>query len=105
MIARELLDRGAVRRLAVICPAHLCDQWEGELRELLQGTVARGKVDVNVTRSGNNATDFAVETNTRLALAYVKGWGSLQSALRLPGQVDLSFLLARPDLVRIVERR
>jgi len=33
MIARELLDRGLARRLAVICPAHLCDQWETELRE------------------------------------------------------------------------
>jgi superfamily II DNA or RNA helicase len=33
MIARELLDRGIARRLGVICPAHLCDQWETELRE------------------------------------------------------------------------
>ncbi|MBI3974505.1 MAG: DEAD/DEAH box helicase [Chloroflexi bacterium] len=33
MIARELLDRGLARRLAVLCPAHLCDQWERELRE------------------------------------------------------------------------
>lgn len=33
MIARELLDRGIARRLAVLCPAHLCDQWERELRE------------------------------------------------------------------------
>ncbi len=33
LIARELLDRGLARRLAVICPAHLCDQWEQELRE------------------------------------------------------------------------
>jgi superfamily II DNA or RNA helicase len=34
MIARELLDRGIVRRLLVLCPAHLCDQvWEPELRE------------------------------------------------------------------------
>ena len=33
MIARELLDRGLAKRLGVICPAHLCDQWEAELRE------------------------------------------------------------------------
>lgn len=33
MIAREMLDRGIARRLAVLCPAHLCDQWERELRE------------------------------------------------------------------------
>lgn len=33
MIARELLDRGLVRRIAVLCPAHLCEQWEAELAE------------------------------------------------------------------------
>ena len=33
MIARELLDRGIVRRLAVVCPPHLCEQWARELRE------------------------------------------------------------------------
>ena len=33
LIARELLDRGLAKRLAVICPAHLCEQWESELRE------------------------------------------------------------------------
>lgn len=31
LIARELLDRGEIRRLAVICPPHLCDQWQSEL--------------------------------------------------------------------------
>lgn len=33
LVARELLDRGLARRLAVICPPYLCDQWERELRE------------------------------------------------------------------------
>jgi len=33
MIARELLDRGVAKRLAVICPAHLCEQWQIELRD------------------------------------------------------------------------
>lgn len=33
LIARELLDRGAIRRIGVLCPAHLCEQWETEMRE------------------------------------------------------------------------
>jgi ERCC4-related helicase len=33
MVARELLDRGLAKRLGVLTPAHLCDQWERELRE------------------------------------------------------------------------
>ncbi|MCL4686397.1 DEAD/DEAH box helicase [Myxococcota bacterium] len=33
LIARELLDRGEVQRLAVLCPPHLSEQWQTELRE------------------------------------------------------------------------
>ena len=32
MIARELMDRGIVRRICVLCAPHLCEQWEEELR-------------------------------------------------------------------------
>src|SRR5437867_1920502 len=79
--------------------------WEAELRELLQAAVARGKVDVNVNRSGPLASEFAVEVNTTLAKAYVGGWRKLQAALRLDGTIDTQVLLARPDLVRVIERR
>ena len=33
VIARELLDRGEVSRLAVLCPPHLAEQWQRELTE------------------------------------------------------------------------
>jgi superfamily II DNA or RNA helicase len=33
LIARELFDRGLARRLVVLCPAHLCDQWKRALSE------------------------------------------------------------------------
>lgn len=33
LVARELLDRGEVRRLAVLCPPHLAEQWQAELHE------------------------------------------------------------------------
>jgi len=32
LIARELLDQGSVQRLAVLCPPHLAEQWQDELR-------------------------------------------------------------------------
>lgn len=49
LIARELLDRGVARRLAVLCPPYLCEQWQRELAEkfhidaviIRAGTVAR----------------------------------------------------------------
>jgi superfamily II DNA or RNA helicase len=31
LIVRELFDRGEIRRMAVLCPPHLVDQWQGEL--------------------------------------------------------------------------
>lgn len=33
LIARELLDRGEATGLCVVCPPHLCDQWQKELAE------------------------------------------------------------------------
>ena len=32
LIARELLDRNEVQRLAVLCPPHLAEQWQSELK-------------------------------------------------------------------------
>jgi superfamily II DNA or RNA helicase len=33
LILRELIDRGEIDRLAVLCPPHLVEQWTGELRQ------------------------------------------------------------------------
>lgn len=33
LIARELLDRGEIHRMAVLCPPHLAEQWQNELSE------------------------------------------------------------------------
>jgi len=35
IILKELMERGDVQRFAVICPPHLCDQWQGELKDKL----------------------------------------------------------------------
>ena len=36
LIARELWDRGEIRRLAVLCPPYLCEQWQHELQQKFQ---------------------------------------------------------------------
>ncbi len=33
LVARELLDRGEIRRFCVLCPPYLCEQWAKELAE------------------------------------------------------------------------
>jgi superfamily II DNA or RNA helicase len=45
LIVRELLERGEIKRFAVLCPPHLCDQWQQELRDKLD-------LDAVVIRSG-----------------------------------------------------
>ncbi|HWP41735.1 MAG TPA: helicase-related protein, partial [Blastocatellia bacterium] len=45
LIARELLDRGEIRRMVVLCPPYLCDQWQKELAE-------KFNLDAVVIRSG-----------------------------------------------------
>lgn len=59
LIARELLDRGEIRRLAVLCPPHLAEQWQAELRTkfhidavlVLPGTVTALERECMIGRS------------------------------------------------------
>lgn len=54
LVARELLDRAEIRRLAVLCPPHLAEQWQRELAEkfhieaelVLSGTIQRLERDL-----------------------------------------------------------
>lgn len=55
-IARELIDRGEIGRLAVLCPPHLAEQWQQELAEkfhidaelVLSSTIQRLERDLPV---------------------------------------------------------
>jgi superfamily II DNA or RNA helicase len=59
LIARELLDRGEAHKMAVLCPPHLAEQWQAELKDkfnivaelLLQSTVTRLERDLRVGES------------------------------------------------------
>ncbi|MDZ5459031.1 helicase-related protein [Azohydromonas lata] len=48
LIARELLERRLIRRFAVLCLPHLCEQWQAELRAKLD-------IEAVVLRSGTQA--------------------------------------------------
>lgn len=59
LVARELLDRGEVQRLAVLCPPHLAEQWQAELRDkfnieavlVLSSTAGRLERNTGVSQS------------------------------------------------------
>ncbi len=64
LVARELLDRGEIRRISVLCPPHLAEQWQAEMRtkfhldaELVgAGTAARLERQL-VLRAGESVFD------------------------------------------------
>jgi superfamily II DNA or RNA helicase len=45
LIVRELLDRGEIKRFAIICLPHLCEQWKNELHE-------KFGIEAEIIRSG-----------------------------------------------------
>ena len=49
MILKEMMERGDVRRFAVICLPHLCEQWQRELKDKLD-------IDAEIIRSSTIAT-------------------------------------------------
>lgn len=75
LIARELIDRGEVKRLAVLCPPHLAEQWQAELLEkfhidaelVLSGTVR--KLERNC---GYDESIFDIYPHTIVSLDYIK---------------------------------
>ena len=69
-----MLDRGEIRRLAVLCPPHLAEQWQAELKDkfhidaelVLSGTVRR------LDRICGNRSVFDVFDFTVVSLDYIK---------------------------------
>ena len=68
LIARELLDRGEIRRMAVLCPPHLAEQWQHELAEkfhidaelVLSSTIQRLERDLPIGVSVFDRHQFTV---------------------------------------------
>ena len=49
IILKELMERGEVKKFAVICPPHLCEQWQKELKDKLD-------MDAEIIRSSTAAS-------------------------------------------------
>lgn len=75
LIARELIDRGECRRLSVLCPPHLAEQWQGEMKEkfhidaelVLPGTARRLERQLAMDQSLFNVFPYTV-----VSLDYIK---------------------------------
>ena len=95
LIARELLDRGEIRRLVVVCPPHLADQWQSELRDrfhidaelVLPSTARRLERDLRIDESLFDRYPFTI-----VSLDYIKSERRRHD-----------FLRAAPELVLVDE--
>jgi superfamily II DNA or RNA helicase len=95
LIARELVDRGEIKQLAVLCPPHLCEQWQQELAE-------KFSIEAEVVRTGTAArlerglrpdeSIFEVYPHTVVSLDYIKS-----------DRRRSDFLRACPELVVVDE--
>ena len=75
LIARELIDRGEIEEISVICPPHLCEQWQQELSE-------KFSIEAEVVRTGTatrlerglrpDESIFEVYPFTVVSLDYIK---------------------------------
>lgn len=75
LIARELLDRGEIQRIAVLCPPHLCEQWQRELSQRfhIQAAVVRSNSADRLERDLPPGTSlFHAHPFTVVSLDYIK---------------------------------
>lgn len=75
LIAREMLDRGEILRMAVLCPPHLCEQWQRELDERfhIQAVVVRSATAARLERDLPPGTSvFDAHPFTVVSLDYIK---------------------------------
>jgi superfamily II DNA or RNA helicase len=75
LIARELLDRGEISRIAVLTPPHLCEQWQEELASKfgIQAEIVRtGTAGRLERRLPQGQSIFDVHPFTVVSLDYIK---------------------------------
>ena len=75
LIAREMLDRGEIERLAVLCPPHLVDQWLSELEDRfhLNATPVTSSSAARLERGLPPGTSiFSAHPFTVVSLDYIK---------------------------------
>jgi superfamily II DNA or RNA helicase len=95
LIARELLDRGEITRMTVVCPPHLCEQWQQELSSKfgIQAEVVRTGTAGRLERGlPAGQSIFDVYPFTVVSLDYIKA-----------DRRRAEFLRACPDFVIVEE--
>jgi len=78
-------------------------EYEGEVRKLVNATVARGRVEVFIRAGTSGPPRSRLRVNDDLARRYVGELRRLGRTLKLDGQPDVGVLLNRPEIFQVVE--
>lgn len=91
LIVRELLDRGEIDRLTVLCPPHLCEQWQKELlnRFHIEAEIVRTSSAARLERGiPAGKSIFSEYSFTIVSLDYIKNKNRRDAfAEQCPGMV------------------
>ena len=103
LIVRELLDRRKIRRFAVICLPHLCDQWQQEIRDKIgvEAVVIRSNTQARLDREIQGDTSVYQHYPYQvLSIDYIKQDGRKNTFLNECPElviVDEAHTCARPQ--------
>jgi superfamily II DNA or RNA helicase len=88
LIARELLDRGEIRKVTVICPPHLCEKWRADMQGQfnLAAEVVRPGTAQKLERESAGKSIFDVIPFTVLSLDWIKSDRNREGFLRSCGE-------------------
>jgi uncharacterized protein (TIGR00255 family) len=112
---RAEIERGKVRVAAEVrtlnqrffeLKLNLPRSWgehEAEIRKLVQGVIARGRVELFVRCTPLGPPPTTLRVNDRLAALYVKELGRLGRSLGLSGKPGVDVLLHRPEIFQVSE--
>lgn len=75
LIAQELIDRGEIERMTVLCPPHLAEQWQAELRDKfhIQAEMVLASTAARLERAcGLGQSLFQIYRYTIVSLDFIK---------------------------------
>jgi superfamily II DNA or RNA helicase len=76
LIAKEMLERKEINRFAVICPPHLCNQWQQEILEKfgLEAVIIRSNTQARLDREiQGDVSVFSYYPYQVISIDYIKG--------------------------------
>jgi uncharacterized protein (TIGR00255 family) len=76
---------------------------EAEVRKLVQGSIARGRVEVSIRLTASRPPRARLNVDEQLARDYVAELRRLARRLKLSGELGIETLLSRPEIFQSIE--